>query len=396
MSISTTTRKAGPFTGNGVTVSFPFAFKVFAAADVLVVRGEIATSADTQMTLGTHYSVTLNSDQDTNPGGTVNWIGTPLSSAFTLTIGSKVASTQPATFTNLGRFYPRVLNDALDRLTIVVQQLAEEVSRSVKVGFSGLVSPDQLVSTITTAASTATAGAASAADSAEAAFTAVADAQDAITAANAAIAGAVQADGSVAMTAELELAGDAAGALGAVPKQQAESIATSAATSAVSNRMQFSLTASQATTSGSAVDFTGIPSWAKRVTISFSGVSLSGSDLVVVLLGTSAGFVTSGYQGSYQLNTIGLPSNSIGGGYGLNFAVSANNTPGDVRHGVATLVHMGGNLWAISGTSGISVGANVSQFAGTVQLPGGLDRIRFAPSGGNTFDAGSVSLLIEG
>lgn len=219
MSISTTTRKAGPFTGNGVTVSFPFAFKVFAAADVLVVRGEIATSADAPLTLGTHYSVTLNSDQDTNPGGTVNWIGTPLSAAFTLTIGSKVTSTQPATFTNLGRFYPRVLNDALDRLTIVVQQLAEEVSRSVKVGFSGLVSPDVLVSTITTAASTATAGAASAAASAGAALDAVTDAQ-------AAIAGAVQADGSVAMTAELTLAGNAAGALGAVPKQQLDAQST--------------------------------------------------------------------------------------------------------------------------------------------------------------------------
>lgn len=221
MSISTTTRKAGPFTGNGVTVSFPFAFKVFAAADVLVVRGEIATSADTQLTLGTHYSVTLNSDQDTNPGGTVNWIGAPLSSAFTLTIGSKVTSTQPATFTNLGRFFPRVLNDALDRLTIVVQQLAEEVSRSVKVGFSGLVSPDVLVSTITTAASTATAGAASAAASAGAALDAVTDAQAAITAANAAIAGAVQADGSVAMTSPLTLSGNATDPLHALPLQQA-------------------------------------------------------------------------------------------------------------------------------------------------------------------------------
>lgn len=225
MSISTTTRKAGPFTGNGVTVSFPFAFKVFAAADVLVVRGELAASADSPLTLGTHYSVTLNSDQDTNPGGTVNWIGTPLSSAFTLTIGSKVASTQPATFTNLGRFYPRVLNDTLDRLTIVVQQLAEEVSRSVKVGFSGLVSPDELVSTITTAASTATAGATSAAASAGAALDAVTDAQDAITAANAAIAGALQKSGGT-MTGALTLAGDADAPLKAVPKQQLDARST--------------------------------------------------------------------------------------------------------------------------------------------------------------------------
>lgn len=294
MSISTTTRKAGPFTGNGVTVSFPFAFKVFAAADVLVVRGEIATSADAPLTLGTHYSVTLNSDQDTNPGGTVNWIGTPLSAAFTLTIGSKVTSTQPATFTNLGRFYPRVLNDALDRLTIVVQQLAEEVSRSVKVGFSGLVSPDELVSTITTAASTATAGAASAAASAGAALDAVTDAQDAIDAANAAVAGAVQADGSVAMTAELELAGNAAGAFGAVPKQQAESIASTAAATAAATaetnakntglgyaQTWQDLTASRAT-STTYYNTTGRP-----IMIDVVGLNTGSSNLTITVNGTS-------------------------------------------------------------------------------------------------------------
>lgn len=227
MSISTTTRKAGPFTGNGVQVSFPFAFKVFAVDDVLVVRGEIATTVEATLTRGVHYNVTLNTNQDTNPGGTVNWIGTPLSSAYTLVIGSKVASTQPANFTNLGRFYPRVINDALDRLTILVQQLAEEVSRSVKVGFSGLISPDELVNTITTAASTAAGAAADAAAAAGVAGGLVDAAQAAIDAANAASAGALQRSGGT-MTGALTLAGNASANLQAVPKQQAESIAAQA------------------------------------------------------------------------------------------------------------------------------------------------------------------------
>lgn len=389
MSISTTTRKAGPFTGNGVTVSFPFAFKVFAAADVLVVRGEIATSADTQLTLGTHYSVTLNSDQDTNPGGTVNWIGTPLSSAFTLTIGSKVASTQPATFTNLGRFYPRVLNDALDRLTIVVQQLAEEVSRSVKVGFSGLVSPDELVSTITTAASTATAGAASAADSAEAAFTAVADAQDAITAANAAIAGALQKSGDT-MTGALTLVGDADAPLKAVPKQQAESIATSAAASAVANRMQYSLTASQATTSGSAVDFVGIPSWAKRITVILNGVSINGSDGVSLLLRTAAGPVSSGYETISAYVPNGTPATAASGAQLLSCgAVAATEVSG-----VWTLNNFGGNTWVAHGGVYRKNDAGFQSSAGRITLADVVTGVRLQT--GAAFDAGSVSLLIEG
>lgn len=167
---------------------------------------------------------------------------------------------------------------------------------------------------------------------------------------------------------------------------------------AVASRTQYSLTAAQSTNSGIAVDFTAIPSWAKRVTIAFSGVSLSGGNLLVALLGTSSGFVVSGYRGTYQVTTISLPSNSSGGNFGVNFALSGNATAPDVRHGIATLVHMGGDLWALSGTSAIGGGgeANTSYFAGSVQLPGALDRIRFAPSGADTFDGGSVSLLVEG
>ena len=53
MTISSTTRKAGPFTGNGVTVAFPFAFKVFTVADVLVVQAVTATGIETTKTLTT-------------------------------------------------------------------------------------------------------------------------------------------------------------------------------------------------------------------------------------------------------------------------------------------------------------------------------------------------------
>jgi len=394
MSISTTSRKAGPFTGNGVTVSFPFAFKVFAAADVLVVRGEIATSAEVELTLGTHYTVTLNSNQDSSPGGTVNWIGTPLSSAFTLTLGSKVASTQPANFTNLGRFYPRVLNDALDRLTIVVQQLAEEVSRSVKVGFSGLVSPDELVDTITTAASTAATAAGEAAGSAEAAFLAVADAQDAVAAANAAIAGAVQKDGSVAMTGALVLPGNAVNALEAVPKQQAESIANaaaeSAAASAVANRMQYSLTASQPTTSGSAVDFTGIPSWAKRITVMLNGVSVSALDGVSLQLRTAAGVVSSGYEAVSAFTPNGTPAAQADTTKLLFCGASAATEVSGVWR-----AHLAGGLtWVGDGAVYRKGDTAYQTSAGRVTLESELTGVRIVT--GAAFDAGSVSILIEG
>lgn len=133
MSIATTTRKAGPFTGNGVTTVFPFSFKVFAAADLTVTSA--TGGVETTLVLNSNYSVTLNSNQDTSPGGNVTLFVAP-SSSFTVTITSAVAQTQPVVLTNNGGFYPTVINNALDRLTILIQQLAEGLSRSLKITLS--------------------------------------------------------------------------------------------------------------------------------------------------------------------------------------------------------------------------------------------------------------------
>ncbi|MDD5176257.1 MAG: hypothetical protein PHQ05_07550 [Sterolibacterium sp.] len=134
MTISSTTRKAGPFTGNDVTTAFPFAFKVFSASDVVVVRTDLS-GAETTLTISSNYTVTINANQDTNPGGTVTLLAA-LTSGFLLTLTSGVQALQPTDLTNQGGFYPKVINAALDRLTILVQQLAEAVSRSVKTAIS--------------------------------------------------------------------------------------------------------------------------------------------------------------------------------------------------------------------------------------------------------------------
>jgi hypothetical protein len=139
LTISSTNRKAGPFTGNGVTVAFPFAFKVFATTEVLVVQA-IAGIESTQ-TLVTDYTVVLNADQNANPGGTVTRLVPPAVGA-TLILTSQVANLQATDLTNLGGFYPKVINDALDRTTIQIQQLAEQASRSIKVGISDTTTAD--------------------------------------------------------------------------------------------------------------------------------------------------------------------------------------------------------------------------------------------------------------
>lgn len=130
MSISSENRKAGPFTGNGIAVSFPFTFKVFAASDLVVVRQLISTGAETTLVLNTDYTVSLNGNQELNPGGSVV-LPAALAATFNLTITSSLPNLQPTTLTNAGGFYPTVLNDALDRATILVQQLRERLLRSI-------------------------------------------------------------------------------------------------------------------------------------------------------------------------------------------------------------------------------------------------------------------------
>ncbi len=135
MSITSSgTRKAGPYSGNGTTTAFPFAFKVFQASDLLVVQTD-TTPTDTTLTLTTHYTVTLNANQDSNPGGTVNMVIAP-PTGYLLTIGSQVPQLQSVTLTNNGGFYPTVINNALDYLTVLIQQLSEKLGRSLTMPFS--------------------------------------------------------------------------------------------------------------------------------------------------------------------------------------------------------------------------------------------------------------------
>lgn len=135
MSVTNTPRKAGPYTGNNTDVQYTFGFKVFADSDLVVTRAVIATGAESTLVLTTDYSVTLNADQDNDPGGYIT-LTTALASTYTLTLTSAVPDTQPAVFTNLGGFFPAVLNNALDRLTILVQQISEKVNRSLKLAVS--------------------------------------------------------------------------------------------------------------------------------------------------------------------------------------------------------------------------------------------------------------------
>ena len=147
MSIQSSNRVAGPYLGNNSTTLFPFSFKVFSTDEVRVVLTD-ADDADSDLDFGTDYTVSLNSDQDANPGGTITVAAAPTGDEK-LTITSKLANLQPETLTNQGGFYPKVIEYALDRLTILVQQVDEKANRSLQVPISGGTSSSELLEQLT-------------------------------------------------------------------------------------------------------------------------------------------------------------------------------------------------------------------------------------------------------
>lgn len=147
----------------------------------------------------------------------------------------------------------------------------------------------------------------------------------------------------------------------------------------------------QNTISGTAIDITGIPSWAKRITIMFNGVSLSGTALPVLQLGTASGVETTGYVGS-----IGNRGGEVFPTTYMQVWYNAAPSAAFAYYGLVTLCLVSGNTWAESGI--LAAGASAPAWSGFAKsLSATLDRIRLTSTNGtDTFDAGSVNILYEG
>ena len=186
------------------------------------------------------------------------------------------------------------------------------------------------------------------------------------------------------------LTGDTSGSVTlTVPLVAGSNTATLAA--ATGTHFPFSAGTAVNSTSGTSIDFTSIPSWVKRITVIWNGVSTSGSSSPLVQLGTSGGVVTSGYGGTGSLIASTVSSQNFTTGFGERSQDSAA-----VRSGSWSITNVSGNIWVCSGVLGRSDGANTSVTGGTVTLGGTLDRVRITTvNGTDTFDAGSINILFE-
>lgn len=154
----------------------------------------------------------------------------------------------------------------------------------------------------------------------------------------------------------------------------------------------FTQNTAQNSTSGTSIDFSSIPSWVKRVTVLFNGVSTNGTSSVQVQLASNGSVETTGYGGS----VFGSQSGAVGtANFSSGFAIDATTAATDSRSGFLTLCHVGSNIWAASGSFGLTNTARTSYVAGTKQLAAALDRVRVTANGTDTFDAGSINILYE-
>jgi hypothetical protein len=154
------------------------------------------------------------------------------------------------------------------------------------------------------------------------------------------------------------------------------------------------LATAQASTSGTSIDFTGIPSWAKRVTVMFAGVSTNGNSLIQIRAGTSGGVVSSGYLSSvtnFDQNSLGTVT------YTAGFAGGNQGGAASIVHGTLSLHNVSGNTWSGSGVFAQSDTTRTMFVAGSITLSAALDRISITTvNGTDTFDAGSVNIMYEG
>jgi len=151
----------------------------------------------------------------------------------------------------------------------------------------------------------------------------------------------------------------------------------------------------QASTSGTSIDFTSIPSWVKRVTVMFNGVSTNGTSIPQIQLGVSGTPETSGYS---AISTSVTTSNNTTRGTTATsgFIIGYSNVSTSSYYGSLVLTLLGSNIWTASGNLYNPDGPGSLEIGGAKTLAGTLNMVRLTTvNGTDTFDAGSINILYE-
>jgi hypothetical protein len=147
-----------------------------------------------------------------------------------------------------------------------------------------------------------------------------------------------------------------------------------------------------ASTSGTSIDFTGIPSWVRRITVNFNGVSTNGSSNLQIQLGDSGGIENTGYTaGSAFIGTSSAAGTTHTTGFGISGGLASNALSGSV-----IINSMNSNLWSCQGVLAFVNTNGTIMLSGSKTLSDVLTQVRITTTNGtDTFDAGSLNILYE-
>lgn len=416
--------------GNGVNTDFDFSWQAYATSDLVIYLEDVSTGDQTLQTEGVDYTVTL--DNEGADGGTVTFTVAPTSSYYVI-ISRSVPYSQPSEYKTSSGFQASVVETSFDRNTVLIQQTREIADRSLKLplgtsgdarlpvpedgatliwdGTGGDMENGPTSTEIENAEGYATAAAASASAASGSASSASASATAAAESAASVNLPEIQA-GDAGKMLEVNT-GETGYAF--IDNIDTDQIADSAITAAkidsesatdgqvltadgsggvaYEDVVAATLGTEQSTTSGTTKTFSSIPSGTKVIRVMLSGVSLSGSDDLLIQLGGSGGIETSGYASACGLSGAGaIGSELFTTGFGLRREDSATAFSGTA---IFTLKNESTNEWTAiyNGTRGNTAGIFVG--GGAKTLSSELTQLRLATNGSNSFDGGSVNIMYE-
>ena len=147
-----------------------------------------------------------------------------------------------------------------------------------------------------------------------------------------------------------------------------------------------------ASTSGTSIDFTSIPSWVKRITVMFSAVSTTGTSGLRLQLGNGS-IVTTGYNTTASVVGNSATTGTLVSTSGIDtYFITASTS----LFGSIVFTNISSNSWVAQLVLGSTTESRVFTSTSQVALSGTLDRVRVTSvNGTDTFDAGSINILYE-
>lgn len=115
------------YTGNGVTTSFPYTFRVFKESDLVVQVVDLDENIAV-LALDTDYTVTGAGGYN---GGNVI-LSKALANGYQISISRDLPVTQETDLRNQGKFFAEVHEDAFDKLTMLIQQVRSWFSLALR------------------------------------------------------------------------------------------------------------------------------------------------------------------------------------------------------------------------------------------------------------------------